>query len=160
MTIKENVDVICPEVLPAETKKKGRGKQRKEVTYSKKIAKILELKANNLPIRDIAKASHLAPNTVLKYLKRFETIAADLKDVDAFRIKRGDIVDAAQAKILQSMLRQDKLDSANLRDHAYAAKELYAISRTEHGLASKITESRALNFTRIQLDEISSKPKE
>lgn len=145
-----------PEV-ELKTKRLGRpkgGKTGRMARTTKENIQILELAGKNLPATQIAGALKLPERTVRDRLAKFRKVFKELRDVKDYELSKASLLSAAELKMLKSAMSEERLAGASLRDVVYGFREIHAANRLTRGQATSITESRSLNFTRVQLDDL------
>ena len=126
-------------VLPRVKRGGGRTKGIKDgqhILKKKGQIKILELAAKGMNQVDIAKVSGVSKQLVSKILKEFEPIFTELKNVDNYRLVRGDLLDAAELITLKSVVDPQKQADSSLNNAAFALRQLHDMRRLHTGLST------------------------
>lgn len=127
---------------------KGRpkgAKESREARKEKQDRKIIELRANNVPMPAIAAAVGLSTKTVFNRLKQFDILLKGLDRLDDFERNRGSILAAAQYKTLKSMMDDEKIAKASFNNLAYGFTQLHMAERLERGKST--TNNAVMQFT-------------
>lgn len=137
------------EVIAAPVKNKGGrpkgARRRAEKVTQVQLSEILALKAKGVPQALIARDYGLSEAGVNKIVNRFSVVFTELKNVDNFRAIRSKLYDAGQLAALKSLVREDKLDRAGVRDLALAVDILGKHSRLERGLSTANSQNLNIN---------------
>lgn len=113
----------------------------------KKVSRIVELHLKNVSRRDIAVTEQLSPTTVQKVLNDFKPFFKEIPNLDKFKACKADILDAALLMLLKTMMSQDRLDKASVNNLAYAAQQMFTMSRLERGQSTSNTQTVTVSFT-------------
>lgn len=97
---------------------------------------ILEMAAQNQSLLTIAKRFDLSEKAVSKFLHQYDGLFKLLPDVDNYRHAKARLFDAAEFRILQSLVQESKIKKASLNNCAYALKVLHEAGRLEKGLST------------------------
>ena len=125
-------------------KNSGRTKGATETRHMRELRemkKIITLHKKNLPAADIAKVINKSPQTVSRAIKKFGEYFECLDEVEDYRANKSELLDAAELRILKSMMEGDKISKATLNQAAYAFQQLHNAGRLERGQATNITAS-------------------
>lgn len=152
----EDTEILPPVEEKKESKKRGDKKGRKKLTTKQQQArdlKIIELRAKDMSVVEIAKVVDLSPQGVFQRLQGFESILEDLRNVQEYRHTRHNIIDVAEKKILKTLLDDRKLEEANLFQSAVAFREIYKARRLEDGLSTSNNSTSITQFTKVDLSQ-------
>lgn len=140
---------LLPEVLP------GKPKRKQKSLTSRKLRRALKLKAEGASIREIGKALDENPITINSAIESFKEVLAEYEKTADFRAARGDLVDAAQMKVLKNLLQDEKLAKASANNLGYVLDRLFNIGRLERGQSTK----NVMSYTKIDIVEMSDEDK-
>lgn len=124
-------------------------KRVKKVVTDTEARYIISLKSKGLGIRKIAKVTGRACSTIQRCLKKHEEMFEELANVDAYRGFRRDMLTATEYRLLKSVEDPEKIKAANLRDTAYAFREVTQARRLEEGQS---TSNVSQQIARVDLD--------
>lgn len=128
----ETLGARLPDPVPRRRRGRPVGSGRKRRVIPDKLKnQALVLKARGLPQSIIARELDLDPATVSRISSQYSGLLQELETVQEFRDAKGDLLDAAQAKVLKSLVNEGKLDKATLYHVAYALDVLYKSNRLE-----------------------------
>jgi uncharacterized protein (DUF433 family) len=143
----KEITVENSDVPPEKPKKRpGRPKGRKSGTN---VAKIVDLHARGVPPSDIAKTLGLARQSVDATLARWLPRLPNLRDVEAYRSVRADILSSCHETVIKSAMDPAKLDQARVGELAKLLHTVHQQERLERGLS---TSNRAeIRYTKIEI---------
>lgn len=98
--------------------------------------RIANMAVRGTPNKEIADLMQVPLHTVANISSRFQALLSGLNKVEDFKKVRKDILDATHAKLLESVIDDDCIADAGLRDRAWAAESIYKQSRLESGLST------------------------
>ena len=151
---KTDIIAISPEVVTEAAqpvKKPGRpngSKHSRLAQYRAKERKIIN-KLAQMPDAtnyQIALATNTQPTTVRNIRIKFDKWFKELKNVKQFNEEKPELLSAAQLAVLKSMLTDDKLKKASLKDCAISFGVLYDKGRLEAGQSTN-NQSVAINYS-------------
>jgi IS30 family transposase len=151
-----------PEFLPVVVKKNRKphpsakkGTRQRRLTINEKV-KINEMAKAGLSKMEIARALETSTPTITAYLNEWKQLLPELEKAGEYEKNKGGILSAAEAKVLQSLLKDQKLEEASANNLAYALKQVHDMGRLSRGQSTSINEIRSLNYTRISIDKDSN----
>ena len=98
---------------------------------AQRLSKMIKLYLLGVPLDVIADAVNMPKSTVRLKLKPFREMNESTTELNAYRDFRTLLFSATEFTLLKYMVRQDKLDSANLNQLVNAFKKVYDIGRKE-----------------------------
>lgn len=143
-----------PEIVPARRKgrPKGPGRKRRVISDAKK-AEILTLKARGYPNAVVAREAGVEASSVTRLLAQYSGLMQELENVERFRDGKADLLDAAQLRVLKSLVDASKLDKASLNQVAYAMDVLYKSNRLERNQSTANVSTRHQFTTTVGDDD-------
>ena len=101
------------------------------------VLKALELRTKKgLTYPEIAKYMGVTKQAVHAALKRFNTLLMQPGELDAFRGAKADLLESAEARLLNEVIDPDKMRKASINNVAYALGQVSNIARLEKGLST------------------------
>lgn len=150
-----------PDIGKPEPKKRGPkkgharppGRKYNDMTQGD-LAKCLDLHVKGIPNTEIAKIVGTKSSTVHLALQRFKSVFTELEYIDDYRATKTRLLEAAELRLLKSMLDEATIEKASLNNRAYAFQQVYQALRLERG-QSTANVSGVFRFTGIPSDKIS-----
>ena len=139
----------------AGNKNSGRTKgatETRQMRELREMKKIVTMHSKNIPAADIAKVIGKSPQTVSRAIQKFGEYFDCLKDIEEYRANKSDLFDAAELRILKSLMDGDKISKATLNQAAYAFQQLHNAGRLERGQATAITAS----YSRVITEDVNN----
>lgn len=118
----------------------------------RRTLRIANLSMKGMPNSEIAEVMQISINTINLITTKFSKLIKDLTNVPDYRALRVDILDGSHMKLLESVLDDNIIAEANLRDRAWAAESIYKQSRLERGLSTSNQSTRI--FSRIDRKDL------
>lgn len=135
-------------------------KERPRAAHSRKLGKILELATKNVPVADIAKATHIPASTVKHSIKRYSKIFKEIQNVPEYESSKHKFLSAAEMTCLKSLMDPKKQKAATLNNVAYAFRQVYDANRLQRGLSTSNLRSEMVQFTVVSLQDFKPKDSE
>lgn len=126
---------VVVETKPKKGRKKG-SKVQSQAVKPRQLATLLEYTAKGLPIEQAARAAKMPPSTAHRVVKRYAGWIQDLDEIKDFESVRSQILTAGEMRLLESMLRDDKLEKASVNNVAYALRQVHDMRRLHQGLST------------------------
>ena len=120
----------------APTVKIGSRKPKDRLSMSEQT-KMIELIGKGLNQSDVAKVLDRPADMVGHYFRAFTNCLMDIGKVKDYRELKSDMLEATEARMIESLNDPIKIASASLRDVALSFKEVYMAGRMERGLSTK-----------------------
>lgn len=123
---------------PLKTKKNGEPRKPYERTKPRETVgvkthtKVVELAIKGNSYQDISNLTNVPITTVGNIVSAFNELLKEVGDIEAFRERRGQILDGIHGKLLKSLTEDKVIGEANLFQRAYASKQIYDQTRLEH----------------------------
>lgn len=135
---------------------KGKGTRRRVNGKHSHTAQTIQLFVAGMQPSEIAEIQAIPIRTVEQRLVGFDVVLREIKNLETYRAKKADIIEAAEALCLKSVV--EKLPDATCREATYAYDRIYNSGRLERNLSTanisnKITAE--LTYCRPQLPDIS-----
>lgn len=92
--------------------------------------------------------THRAVNDVIEY---FKPIFQEIEQVPRYRQVKSELLDAAELKMLKSLLSEDKIEKASLNNVAYAFQQVFQAGRLQRGQSTANIDQKT-QFTSVQID--------
>lgn len=144
----EEVEVLdAPKPREKPTGRPKGSKHSEKTIHRKKVSRIVELHLKNVSNRDIASTEQISHQTVQNVLNDFKPFFKEIPNLDKFKTVKADILDAALLMLLKSMMDQDKIEKASVNNLAYAAQQVFSMSRLERGQSTSNTQTVTVSFT-------------
>ncbi len=144
----ENSKLVCrtePAAPAAEVNHKIQKKYNYRNIDKSKIVDLYFLK--KVSITDIAKVLDCSPAYIFSVIKPFRNLLADDSTLQAFEKNKSKILTTAEMKILNELLRDDKLKEASANNLAYAFQQMFNANRLEKNQSTQniavVTQSAA-----------------
>lgn len=121
-------------------KPRGRPKGRKNSKAAigrQRQAAVLDLHIKGVSNSQIAKATEISTRQVEKILAQFRPVFKRLEEVDKYRKVRRDLLDATELHVLESMVREDKIEKASFNNLAYGLTQVSQLRRLESGQSTQ-----------------------
>lgn len=121
------------------------------------ISRVLSQLASDVPIATIARTFNVSSWHVEKINEDYRDVIITCKNVAKYKIGRKDLLNAAEQLLLKSLTDAEVVARANLRDRAFAFKEVFAARRLEEDKSTKNV-SQSITYTSVDL--LDYKPKD
>lgn len=110
---------------------------------------MIAMKLSGFNNEDIAEVINRDECAVVEKMRGFDGLFAWVErtkdDANLYRRNRSEILSAAEGVLLKSLLSQESIERANLRDRAYAFREIYHACRLAEGKSTSNVEH--IHFT-------------
>jgi DNA-binding CsgD family transcriptional regulator len=137
----DNIEVLEPEISKTAKRiarsKKNATRNKKQRTHRE--TKILELRAKGLTHNEIAPIVECHPQTVSRTLEKFKEFFTDLDKTVEYQQVRGQLLNAAESRLLRSVVDEQAIEKASLNQRAYAMKEVHNMRRLNENLSTSNT---------------------
>lgn len=123
----------------------------KKLPQDKEIA-VVALSSQGVQAKEIVRLLNISPASVARVRRRWKKLLPDIRNVEAFRAARADILDGVQSKSLKSMVKLLDDADTSLRDAVYCFKEVHAAARLERGqstanIAHEVRHTKFVNLS-------------
>jgi hypothetical protein len=108
----------------------------------RETATILEQAALGVPANAIARQISRAPQSVCNVLKRFQGVFTELVNVKDYTQVRSPVLDAAELRMLKSLMDEASIEKATLNNRAYAYRQIVDSNRLWKGLSTSNQSTR------------------